>query len=194
MRADTEAIDSGAQLGLLNHVVGFHTKGLVASKGMEEETHRIVNSKSMVENTNNMENSEVKGGTVDGDKKQIVGVEKPMNDEWEFDNLEEDDTIDCKQENTEESADDDEKVCNTEDDKNTNKNTGGKDDENGEEIKPSNGQEKPKSQEMDEGQAASEAAVKENMTEENEDTEEEETKENNLNTTDNPKTGRCRRK
>ena len=31
----------------------------------------------MFENTNNMENSEVKGGTVDGDKKQTVGVEKP---------------------------------------------------------------------------------------------------------------------
>ena len=44
-----------------------------------------------------MENSEIKGGTEDGDKTQTVGVEKPMKDEWEFDNLEEDDTIDGKQ-------------------------------------------------------------------------------------------------
>ena len=99
----------------------------------------------MFENTINMVNSEVKGGTVNGDKKQTVGVEKPMKDEWEFNDLKEDDTIDGKQGNTEESADDDEKACNTEDDKNTNRNTGGKDNENGEEIKPSNGQEKPKS-------------------------------------------------
>ena len=115
MGTDTEAIGSGSQSGLLNHVVGFYTKGVVASKSMEEETNKIVTSKSMFENTNNMENSEVKGGTVDGDtKKKTVGVEKPMKDEWEFDDFEEDDTIDGKQENTEESADD-EKVCNTED-------------------------------------------------------------------------------
>ena len=101
MGADTEAIDSGAQSGLLNHVVGFHTKRAVASKSREEEANKIVNSKSMSENTNNMENSEVKGGTEDGDKKRTVGVEKPMKDEWEFDDLEEDDAIDGKQENTE---------------------------------------------------------------------------------------------
>ena len=99
-----------------------------------------------------MENSEVKGGTKDGDKKQTVGVEKPMKDEWKFDNLEENDM---------EELANDEKVCNTEDYKNTNRNTGGKDDENGEEIKPSNGQEKPKRQEMDEGQVVSEVAMKE---------------------------------
>ena len=37
MGADTEAIGSGAQSDLLNYVVGFHTKGAVASKSMEKE-------------------------------------------------------------------------------------------------------------------------------------------------------------
>ena len=93
MEADKEAIGIEAQSGLLNHVVGFHAKGAVASKSMEEETNKVVNSNSMCENTTNMENSKVKGGTVDGDKEQTVGVEKPMKDEWKFDDLEEDDTM-----------------------------------------------------------------------------------------------------
>ena len=196
MEANTEAIGIEAQSGLLNHVVGFHAKGAVASKSMEEETNKVVNSKSTFEkeeendeNTTNMENSEEKGGTVDGNKEQTVGVEKPMKDEWEFDDSKEDDIMDGKQGKTEELADVNEKARDTEDDKNTNRYTIGKDKENGEEIKPSNVQEKPKNQEMDEGHVASEAAMKENTTEENEDTEEEETKENNMNTTNNPDTG-----
>ena len=51
MGADTEAIGSGAQSGLLDYVVGFHTKVALASKSMEEETNTIVNSKSMSKNT-----------------------------------------------------------------------------------------------------------------------------------------------
>ena len=124
-----------------------------------------------------MENSEVKGGTEDGDKKQTVGVEKPMKDEWEFDDLEEDDTMDGKQGKTEESADDDEKACNMEGDKNTNRNTGEMEEENGEEIKTPRGQD-PKKPEMDVGLefVSAEEAAKENITEENEDTEEKETR------------------
>ena len=91
--ADTEVICSRAQLGLLNHVVRFYTKGAVASKSRKEEANKIVNSKSMSENKNDMENSEVKGGTKDGDKEQTVGVENLMKDAWEFDNLEEGDDV-----------------------------------------------------------------------------------------------------
>ena len=102
MEADMEAIGIEAQLGLLNHVVGFHAKGAVASKSMEEETNKVVNSKRMLKNTTNMENSEVKGGTINGDKEQTIGVKKHMKDEWEYDDLEEDDTMDDKQGKTEE--------------------------------------------------------------------------------------------
>ena len=80
MESDTEEIGIEAQSGLLNHAVGFHAKGVVVSKSMEEETNKIVNSKSMFkkeeendENTNNMEKSEEKGRTVDVDKEQTVG-------------------------------------------------------------------------------------------------------------------------
>ena len=45
MEADTEAIGIETQLGLLYHVVGFHTKGAVASKSIREETNKVVNSK-----------------------------------------------------------------------------------------------------------------------------------------------------
>ena len=45
-----------------------------------------------------MENSEEKGGTVDVNKEQAVGVKKRMKDGWEFDDLEEEDTMDSKRE------------------------------------------------------------------------------------------------
>ena len=57
-----------------------------------------------------MENIKEKGCTVDVDKEQTVGVEKTMNDEWKFDDLEEYDTMDGKQGKTEESTNDDEKA------------------------------------------------------------------------------------
>ena len=128
-------------------MVGFHAKGAVASKSMEEETNKVVNSKSMFEkeendeNATNMENNKEKGGTVDVDKEQTVGVEKPtIKDNWEFDDKisEEEDTMDGNKGKTEESADD-EKACNTEVDKNTNKNTGKMEEKNGEEIKTPSG-------------------------------------------------------
>ena len=49
MGADMEAIGSGVQLGLINHMVGLHTKGAVASKSMKEEINKIVNSENMFE-------------------------------------------------------------------------------------------------------------------------------------------------
>ena len=108
-----------------------------------------------------------------------------MKDEWEFDDSEEVDTMDGKQGKTEELANDDEKACDTEGDKNTNRITGEMEEENGEEIKTSSGQDSKK-QEIDEVLVSSEATAKRNTTEENKDTEEKETKENNLNITGTP--------
>ena len=113
MEADTEAIGIEAKSGLLNHVVGFHAKGVVASKSMEEETNKLVNSKCMFEkeendeNATNMENNKEKGGTVNVDKEQTIGVKKPiMKDNLEFDDgiLEEEDTMDGNKGKTEEST------------------------------------------------------------------------------------------
>ena len=164
MEADTEAIGIEAQSGLLNHVVGFHTKGVVASKCMEEETNKIVNSKSMFEkeeeNDENTPNLEEKGGTVDGDKEQTVGVDKPMKDEWEtdeFDKPEEEDTRNDEEEPTEES-DNNDGVGETEDDNNTTSTTGETDGENGKELKPVKEQKKPNQGTEKEGLATEKVA------------------------------------
>ena len=120
-----------------------------------------------------------------------ISRQTAIKDGWDSNELEEEDTMDGDEGKTEELAYDNEKARNLED-KNTNRNKGGKDKENGEEIEPSNGQKKPKNQEMDEGYMASEVAVKESTMEENKhkDKDEEETKDNNLNTTNNTDTGR----
>ena len=47
MGADTEAIGNEARLGLLNHVVGFHANGAVASKHTEEEANKVKELESM---------------------------------------------------------------------------------------------------------------------------------------------------
>ena len=47
MEADTEAIGIETQLGLLNHVVGFHVNEVVTSKCMEEETNKVKELESM---------------------------------------------------------------------------------------------------------------------------------------------------
>ena len=86
-------------------------------------------------------------------------------------------------ENLEESTYVDKKARDMED-KNTNRNKGEMEEENGEEIKTPSGQD-PKKQEMNEVLVSSEATAKKTTTEENEDTEEEDTKVSNLNTTRN---------
>ena len=115
MEGHTEKIGIEYQSGLLNHVIGFYESGATASKRVEEqEFNKVVNSKSMFgkeagneEKVTNMKNSEEKGCTVD--KEQAIGVEKPMEDKWGFDDLEEDDTMDSKQGKTEKLVDDDER-------------------------------------------------------------------------------------
>ena len=87
-------------------------------------------------------------------KEKPVQLEECMKDEQEFDDSEdeiseEEDIMDGNKGKTEELAND-ERACDTEVDKNTNKNTGGMEVENGEEIKTLSGRD-PKKQEMDEG-------------------------------------------
>ena len=150
MGAYTEVIGVS---GLKTHAESFHAKGATVAKRTEEVESR------MTEATDAKNSERLVTCTVSGQ-------ETAINNGWESDELEEEDTMDGKKGMTEELANNCEKTGDTEDDSNTTSTTGGKDGENGKEIKQSNGQENPKNQDTDEELASAEEAAKEKTTEE----------------------------